>query len=69
MNSVRTVVIVLLLMFATLNGVLKLRGGGDNEDSELKKLSVQSEVDTDSEFEETADEDGLSDAPFTGPPP
>ena len=69
MNSVRTIVIVLLLMFASLNGVLKLRGGGDNEDREVKQLSVQSEVDADSGFEETADEDGLSDAPFTGPQP
>ncbi|MGH7163453.1 MAG: hypothetical protein ACREID_08205, partial [Planctomycetota bacterium] len=34
---------------------------------ETEEVSDHNEVDTDSEFEETAGEDGLSDAPFTGP--
>jgi hypothetical protein len=37
------------------------------ETIETEELSDHNEVDTDSEFEETAGEDGLSDAPFTGP--
>ena len=34
---------------------------------ETEEISDHNEVDTDSEFEETAGEDGMSDAPFTGP--
>ncbi|HEX5138940.1 MAG TPA: prenyltransferase/squalene oxidase repeat-containing protein [Planctomycetota bacterium] len=37
------------------------------EKIETEELSDHNEVDTDSEFEETAGEDGISDAPFTGP--
>jgi len=37
------------------------------EPIETEEISDHNEVDTDSEFEETAGEDGLSDAPFTGP--
>ena len=37
------------------------------EPIETEEVSDHNEVDTDSEFEETAGEDGLSDAPFTGP--
>jgi len=37
------------------------------EPIETEEVSDHNEVDTDSEFEETAGVDGLSDAPFTGP--
>ena len=37
------------------------------EPIETEEISDHNEVDTDTEFEETAGEDGLSDAPFTGP--
>jgi len=40
---------------------------GGSRRSRTEEISDHNEVDTDTEFEETAGEDGLSDAPFIGP--
>ena len=46
---------------------LRARGGGARAPVETEEVDDHNEVDGDAEFEESAGEDGMSDAPFTGP--